>query len=137
MAVLALDGGVRTQQGESILVVFHLLHSDVPSLDGMALRAIRAHLPLVHVGMTVFAMFANVGKHWFDMALRAFHLFVHAAQWIAGFVVVKLGIWPDRLPSRGSVAIFARDLEASVGTSSRFFLRFRTSGASWLPNKKG
>jgi hypothetical protein len=119
VAVLTLHRGVRPQQRKAILVILDLLHRHVPSLHGMALRAIRAHLPLVDVGVTVLALLADVCKHRLDMALRALHLFVHAAQRILRFVVVKLGYRSDRAPSIGGVAVFTRYLQRPMRASAR------------------
>jgi hypothetical protein len=42
---------------------------------------------------------------------------VHAPQWKAGFVVIEFWNRPDRLPSHGSVAVLAGDIQVAVGTT--------------------
>jgi hypothetical protein len=90
-------------------VFFYLLNRDVPALNGMTLRAIRSHLSLVDVIMTILAILADIRKNRFYVALHALNLFVHAAQRIPCFIVVKLRNGFDGLPARGGVAVFARN----------------------------
>jgi hypothetical protein len=79
VAIFALHGGVSPQERKPILVIFHLLDGDIPALNGVALRAVRAHFSLVNVGVAILAILADVGEYRLDMALHALHLFVHAA----------------------------------------------------------
>ena len=79
MAVITLNRGMRSQERETVLVIFHLLNSDVPALNRVALCAIRSHLALVNVVMTVLAILAHVGKYRLYVALRAQHFFVHSS----------------------------------------------------------
>lgn len=79
VAVFALHRRVSPEQREAVLVVFHLLHGYVPALHRVALRTVRAHLSLVHVGVTVLAILSHVRENRLDVALRALHFFVHAA----------------------------------------------------------
>ena len=79
MTVVALHCRVRAQQREAILVILHLLDGNIPALNGVALRAVRAHFSLVDVGMAILAILADIGKDGLDVALHALHLLVHAA----------------------------------------------------------
>jgi hypothetical protein len=79
VAIFTLHGGVRSQQRKTILVIFHLLDGDIPALNGVALRAVRAHFSLVNVSVAILAILANVREDRLDVALRALHFFVHAA----------------------------------------------------------
>jgi hypothetical protein len=125
MARIARNGGVSPEKRKAILVIFDLLRGEIPSFDGMALRAIGAHLAAVNVSVAISAVFADVREDRFDVALNAFHLFVHAAERILGFGVVEFGDSADRAPSRGSVAIFARDVDGAVGIAGGPFLSGR------------
>jgi hypothetical protein len=109
VAILALHRGVSAQKREAILVILDLLDSNIPTLDGVALGAVRAHLALVHVSVAVLTLLAHVGKDWLYVALRAWHFFVHATQGVLGFVVIELWIGPNRLPTRRSVTVLARN----------------------------
>lgn len=122
MALLALHGGMSTEKWESILVILHLLDGDVPTLNGVALGAIRSHLAAVNIRVAIGAILADVSEHRLEVALNAFHLFVHAAQGIVGFVVVELGNGTDGAPTGGGVTVLARDRERAMGVSSCFFL---------------
>jgi hypothetical protein len=51
------------------------------------------------------------------MALNAIHLRVHAAQRIAGFIVVEFRNGADRLPTCLCMAILARDRKRTVGAA--------------------
>ena len=108
VAVVALHRSVRPQQREAVLVILHLLDRDIPALNRVALRAVRAHFPLVHVQVAVLAILSHVRENRFHVAVRAAHLLVHPAQRIPGFVVIKFRIGPDGLPCRRRVTVFAR-----------------------------
>ena len=68
VAVLTKHRGVRTEQRKTILVILYPLDGNIPALNGMALLAIRAHLPLVHIGVAVRAVLANVREHRLHVA---------------------------------------------------------------------
>lgn len=136
MAVFALNRRVCSEQREAILVILQLLYGYVPALHGVALRAVRAHLPLVHVGVAVFAILSHIGENWLDVALRALHFFVHAAQGILGFVMVEFWNGADGSPSGGRVAIFAGGRQGAMRTSSALPLRRRYGSVGWLPRKE-
>ena len=136
MTVLALQGSMRAEQRKPILVVFYLLHRDIPALDRVALRAIRAHFSLVHVGVAVFAIFPHVRENGLYVALRAFHLFMHAAQGILGFVVVELRVGPNGTPCGGGMTVFARDCQRAVRTSSGLPLGGLRWSVCWVPREK-
>lgn len=92
-------------------MIFDLLHGNLPSLHRVAVRAVRAHPSLVHVGMTVLAIFSDVRENRLHVALRALHFFVHAAQRIPGLIVIEFRVRLDRTPRGHPVAVFARDGE--------------------------
>lgn len=135
MTVFALHSRVCSQQGKPVLVILNLLHGNIPSLDRVAICAIRAHLSLVHVGVAILAILSNVGENRFYVALRALHFFVHATQRILGLVMIKLRNSTDRPPSRSGVAILTRNRKSSVRTTAVLPLRRRRRrvGVSWLP----
>lgn len=119
-------------------MILHRLYGNVPALNRMALRAIRAHLSLVYVGVAILAVPSNVGEDRFHVALRALHFLVHAAQWILRLIVVKFRNRFDRSPSRCGVTVLARDREPPVRTAAILRLRFGRGsiGVSWLPDKE-
>jgi hypothetical protein len=67
---------MSTQEWKAVLVIADLLHGDVPALDRVALRAVRPHLAAMDVRVAIRAVFANVRKYGFHVALRALHFFV-------------------------------------------------------------
>ena len=115
VAFLARYSGMRAEQRETVLVVFELLCRDVPAQYGVAPCAVRPHLPLVDVGVAVLAVLARIRNHEFDVALRAFHFFVHAAKRVLRFIVIELENLADGPPRGGGVAILARNVERAVG----------------------
>jgi hypothetical protein len=117
-------------------VIFHLLDGDIPALNGMALGAVRAHFSLVDVSMAILAILTDVGKDWLAVALRALHLFVHAAKRILGLVVVELRHGADGTPTRGAVTVLTRNCKWPVRTSGGLTLRRVCLRGSWQPNKK-
>ena len=114
MTIIALHSGVCTQQGKTILVVLQLLYGNVPPLNRVTLRTIRAHPPLMDVLMAVLTVFSHVGENRFDMTLRAFHFFMHAAQRITGFRVIKFRNRADGTPTCGGVAVLARNRQGPM-----------------------
>jgi hypothetical protein len=109
VTVLALHRGVSPQKREAILVIFDLLNSSIPTLDRVALGAVRAHLALMHVGVAVRTVLADIGKDRLYVALRTLHFFVHAPQRVRGFVVIEFRGGLNRLPTRRSVAVLTGD----------------------------
>jgi len=136
VAVFALHGRVSAQQRKTILVIFYLLDGDIPALNGVALRAVRAHFSLVDVGVAVLAILADVGKDWLAVALHALHLFVHAAERILGLVVIELRHRANGTPTRSVVAVLARNRKRPVLTSTGLTLRGVCLRGSRQPNKK-
>ena len=60
------------------------------------------------------------------MTLNALNSLVHAAEGIAGLIVVKFGDAADGLPTGGGMAILARNVKWSVGVARhRQFRRTR------------
>jgi hypothetical protein len=133
VAIIALHRGVRAQQRKTILVVLQLLNRDIPSLHRMALRAVRTHLAPVDVIVAILAVLAYVGEHRFDVALRAFHFFMHPAQGIAGFAVVKFGDGTDGTPFRGGVTVFTRNREGPVWAPGGLALGLGSERVCWRP----
>lgn len=117
VAVFALNGGVRAQQRETVLVILYLLDGNVPALNGVALGAVRAHLALVNIGVAILTVFPDVGEDRLDVALHALDFFVHPTQGIFGLVVIEFGNGADGLPARSGVAIFARNCQGAVRTT--------------------
>ena len=120
VTILALRGRVSPEQRKAILVVLYLLDGDVPALHRVALRAVRAHPSLVHVGMTVLAILPDIRENRLHMAPRAVHFFMHTAQRILGVVVIEFGVRLDRAPRCGRVTIFAGEVQhRAMGTCGR------------------
>jgi hypothetical protein len=65
---------------------------------------------------------AYVGEDRFDVALHAFHFFVHATQGISRFAVIKLWNGTDGAPTGRGVAVFARNSEWAVRVASGVLL---------------
>ncbi len=125
MAVLALHRSVGSEKREAILVIPYLLNCNIPSLDGMAFGAVRAHLPLVNVGVAILAILTGVGEDRLRVALGALHFFVHPAERITGFIMVELGDSADGTPACGGMAVLARNSQEAV----------RTAGVTPLPRR--
>jgi hypothetical protein len=131
-----LHGRVRSQQRKTVLVIFHLLHGNIPALHSVTLCTIRPHLTPMHVGMAVLSILGYIGENRFHMALRALHFLVHAAQRIVSLVVVELRNRTNRPPPRRRVAILTRNREFPVRTSCSFLpLVRRKVGAACGPRE--
>ena len=123
-----VNGGVRANEREAILMVPYRLYGNRPTLNCVTRFAVGAELPAVKVGMAVRAFLTHVGKHQFDVALRTFHFFVHAAQRVARRIVVKFRDAADWPPAQRRVAVFARNIQgATVRIPSYLLLCRRTA----------
>lgn len=83
----------------------------------MALFAGRPQLPSMHVRVAVGTLVAYIGENQFGMALRACDCFMHAAQRIAGLVVIKFREAANRRPPVYGVAVLAGNRQSAVGTA--------------------
>jgi hypothetical protein len=120
VAGITVDSCVGTGQRETIVMLLHILDSDGPSADGVALLAIGAQLTLVNIGVTVLAALTDAGEHHLHVTLDAGNACVHATQRIARLVMVELGNCSDRFPAIGGMAVLARDGQSAVWTTRSF-----------------
>jgi len=115
VALVAVHHGVRAHQREAVVVVFDGLQRDLPTLNRVALGAIGAELATVNVGVAGGALRAHVLEHHAGVALRAGHALVHAAQRIAGQIMIEIRLGTDRLPTVIGVAVRAWNGNGAVG----------------------
>jgi len=71
----------------------------------------------VNVGVAIGAILADIRKYRFHVALIAQDFFVHSAQGIARFVMVKFRIGTDGPPARIYVAVIAGKREWAMRAS--------------------
>lgn len=126
VASLALHGCVSAKERKPVLVFLNRAQADLPSAHGVALRAIGSEFSAMNVRVTIGAILPDLGEHGFYMALRAGDLLMHAAQWIAGFIVIELGDCTDGPPARVGVAVRAGNRQWAVRTSGAAPLREHT-----------
>ena len=100
MARIAFHGGMRANEGKAILVALNLLHGDHPPFNGVTGFAIGSQLTFMNVGVAVGTLGAYVGEDGLGVASGAAYALVHAAQWIAGAIVVKFRNRSNRLPTQ-------------------------------------
>src|SRR5258706_5965788 len=134
MALFALHRGVSPEKREAILVILNLLNGIVPTKNGVAPRAVRAHFPLVNVGVAILTILAHICENRFYVALRALNFLVHAAQWITRFVVIEFRDGADGTPACGGVAGLAGNGKRSGRTTNGLPLRW--GGARWRPKER-
>ena len=91
---------MSADEREAILMVTNRGYGNLPAFDGVTRLTIRAELAAVDVGMAIRTFLSHIGKNEFYMALGALHIFVHAAQRVAGLVVVKFRDAADGLPAQ-------------------------------------
>ena len=128
VAGIAIQRGVRADQREAIHVLIDLLNGNVPAPHGMALLAVRSHLALVDISVTVRALGSYIREHQLGVALRAAHALVHTPQRVFCGVVIKFGHRPDRLPAAQRVAVLTGNAQTTVRTA-RVCGRLRLSGS--------
>ena len=132
MAIIALQRRVGSQQRKPVLVIFYLLNGNIPALHRVALRAIRAHFALVHVGVAVLAVLRHISENRFDVAQHALHFFMHSAQGIFRFIVIEFRNCLDGTPSCSGVAVLTWDRERAVRTTGSLPLRIGNRSVGWL-----
>ena len=97
---LTVCRGMRADERKAILMVTNRGYGNLPAFDGVAGFTIRAELAAVNVGMAIRTFLPHIRKNELHMALSTLHIFVHAAQRVAGFVVVKFRDTADGLPAQ-------------------------------------
>ena len=122
MALIALQGGMRTEQRESVEVLLNRLDRHLPSEDAVALGAVLAELSAMNVGVTIGAVLANIGEYRLGVAPRAGNFFMHAAKRVSRGVMVEFWYGANGDPTGVGVAIFAGTREWAVRTSARLSL---------------
>jgi hypothetical protein len=100
VARIAFHGGMRANEGKAILVALNLLHGDHPPFNGVTGFAIGSQLTFMNVGVAIGTLGAYVGEDGLGVASGAAYALVHAAQWIAGAIVVKFRNRSNRLPTQ-------------------------------------
>lgn len=98
VAGVAVHRGMRSDQGEAVIVLLDLPHRHLPPEHGVALFAICAQLPPVNIRVAILAALANIGKDGLDMTLCAGHRPVHAAKRITGLIVIEFRNRADGSP---------------------------------------
>jgi hypothetical protein len=109
VAGIAVHGGVRTDQGEAVLMLVDVVDGDLPSGIAMADVALRAVLAAMNVRVTVLALLSYIREDQVGVAIRTPDLDMHAAQRESDFFVIKLGDGTNRLPALWGVAILTRN----------------------------
>jgi len=102
------------KQREAILVLLHLLHSNLPSLHRMTLFATRTKLALVYICMAISASLTYVGKDRLSVTLRASNSLMHAAERIPCSAVIELWNVADWFPAAQGVAILAGRIQRTM-----------------------
>ncbi len=136
VAVFALHGGVSAEKREAILVILNLLNGIVPTENRVALRAVRAHFPLVNIGVAILTILAHVCEYRFYVALRALNFLMHAAERISCFIVIKFRDGADGAPASSGVAVLAGDGQRSVRTARGLPLRCGYGSARCRPREE-
>ena len=109
---------MRANQREEVRMVADLILRSAPTLGVVALRAIRAKLPQMNIGMAIGAIPADIGKDRLRVTLRACHFLMSTGEGELGSIVVEIGIAANRAPAGSRMAIFARNLQRPVWVRS-------------------
>jgi hypothetical protein len=88
---MAFDHGVRSEKRKSVEVLFDGLNRCLPTLDGVAFRAIGAKLAAMNVRVAIGAVFTDIGEDRLEVARRAIDLFVLAVKRVFRGVVIEFG----------------------------------------------
>ena len=103
-------------------MLLELLVLNLPALHRVTFLTIGAELAAVNIRVTICAPCAHIREHKIRVALLAVHFLVHAAQWVAGSVVIEFRIISDRFPTCIRVAIFAGIIDGPVRVPARLFV---------------
>jgi hypothetical protein len=112
-------------------VIFDLLHSNIPTLNGVTLCAVRTHLPPMDILVAIGAILAHVGEYRLYVALNTRHLLVQSAQWIFGFVVIEFWHRAYRPPTCSRVTVLTGYGERSVRVLGGLVLGVRRHGRGY------
>ena len=115
MALFALDQRVCAYQGKAVLVIANRFQGDIPPLHGVATFAIGAELAAMNVGVAISAGLTYVLEDEAGVALGASNLLVHAAQGVAGLVVIEFRIAANWLPTGVGMTVLARRCDWPMG----------------------
>lgn len=126
-----------TNQWKTVLVILNLFDRNHPSPDAVARLTGSAELALVNVGMAIRTLGSHIGKDRLGVALGTSHRLVHAAQRVAGPVVIKFRDCPNRFPAQGCMAILAGQVQISMRTPGlRVGLALSADGGSHRQQSK-
>lgn len=126
---LAFHYRVRAEQRKAVEVLLNRLRGNLPAEHRVALRAVRAELTAVNIGVAIGAVFSDVREDGLGVTARTGNFFVHAAQRVPRGVMTKFRNRPNRSPTRVGVAVFAGNIQGTVRTSARLPLGIRRAGA--------
>ena len=91
---------MRANEGKAILMALDLLYRNHPSFNAVTRLAIGAQLTFMNVGVAIGTLGAYVGEDGLGVASSAAYALVHAAQGIAGAIVVKFRNRSNRFPTQ-------------------------------------
>lgn len=95
-------------------MIANRLRGDQPALYRMAVLAVGAELTAMNVRMAIRAVLTYVLEDEACMALGACNLAMHAAQRVAGLIVIEFWVGANRLPACVGMAVLARYCNRSV-----------------------
>jgi hypothetical protein len=101
---------MRADEWETILVRVDGLERNLPSTYAVADIALSSVFSAMEIGVTILAIAAYVREDRIEVTLLANNRCVQTSQWICSFVVIKLRLAADRLPGRGRMTLFTRNL---------------------------
>jgi len=127
---LTFHYSVRAEQRKAVEVLLNRLCGHLPAEHRMALRAVRAELTAVNIGVAIGAVFSDVREDGLGVTTRAGNFFVHAAQWVPRGVMIEFRNRANRSPTRVAVTVFAGNIEGTVRTSARLPLGVHRTRAS-------
>ena len=107
VAGVAIDGSVGARQRESVVMLLHVLHRNLPSSNRVALLAVGSQLALVDVGVAVLATFTDIREDHLYVTGSTSHRRVHAPQGITGLIMVEFWYRPNWPPAVRGMTILA------------------------------
>lgn len=108
---------MSADQREAILVIADGLERNLPTLDRVAAFAVRAHLPMMNISVTVCAAGPGISENWLGVALRTGQILVQASKGKGCPVVIEFGDRTDWFPAELGMAILAGEVQVPMRTA--------------------
>ena len=111
VAGITIHGGMRADQGKTILMLIDVVNRNLPAVGVMAECALGAVFPPMQIRVAILALHWRVAENESLMAIGALHFCVPSPQRKLGVRMVELQVGTERFPALDRVTLLALDLQ--------------------------